>query len=153
MPVFCPRITYFKKTRSRGRTRFTEALFPGYLFVRCVIGERFRHLLAIEGVSGVVRYGDAFPTVPEDFVGELKERLTGECREVNDPVLSTGSEVVVTEGPFADLRAVISGLVPARERVRVLLEFLGRQIKVEVAFDSVIAADPRPRERVWEDGG
>ena len=109
-------------------------------------------MLAIEGVSGVVRYGDAFPTVPDGFVGELKERLTGECREVNDPVLSAGSEVVVTEGPFADLRAVISGLVPARERVRVLLEFLGRQIKVEVALDSVIAADPRPRERVWEDG-
>ena len=152
LEVFCPRITYFKNTEQRGRIRFTEALFPGYIFVRCAISEQFRHLLAIGGVSGVVRYGDHFPTVPEAFIAELQDRLIGECREVDDPQLGEGSEVVVTDGPFADLRAIVSGLIPARERVAVLLDFLGRQIKVEVAADSVIAADPRARERVWGGG-
>ena len=71
--VYCPRVSYHKMTR-RGKVRFTEAMFPGYIFVRCEILEAMRHLLAMGGVVSVVRYGSDIPAVPAEFVEELKAR-------------------------------------------------------------------------------
>ncbi|MFP4351705.1 MAG: transcription termination/antitermination protein NusG [Puniceicoccaceae bacterium] len=143
--VFAPRITYSKKTR-RGKVRFTEALFPGYLFSRCSIDRHLRHLLSIQGVIGIVRYGAGIPTVPQDFIDELKQRIPGETAETPDPVIEIGASVTVVEGPFKDLQAVVTKVMGARDRVRVLLEFLGRDTEIEIPATSVFREGRRPRE-------
>ncbi len=144
LEVFCPRITFFKQTQ-RGRVRFTEALFPGYLFVHCPMGANYRKLLAMQGIRGVVRYGSEFPVVPESFIDELKKEIPTECREITSETLKEGSEVVVTEGPLMNIKAIISGLLPATRRVNLLLEFLGRQLSMDVPASTVIAAKPEPK--------
>jgi transcriptional antiterminator RfaH len=143
--VFAPRITYSKKTK-RGKVRFTEALFPGYLFCFCPIEEHLRHLMAIPGVLTIVRYGDRIPPIPAEFIQELKSRIPSENHEAPDPVIEVGAPVTIVEGPFKDLQAVVTQVLGARDRVRILLEFLGRQAEVEVSTHAVFREDRRPKE-------
>ena len=49
-----------------------------------------------------------------------------------------GEEIEVAAGAFRGLKAVVSRVMPARERVLVLLDFLGRQTSVEIAAGEVI---------------
>ncbi len=144
LEVFCPRITFFKQTQ-RGRVRFTEALFPGYLFVLCDINGHFRHLISMEGIRGVIRYGEEFPVVPETFIEELKKELPAERREVVEEFFSDGKEVVIAEGPLMNIKAIVSGYFPAHQRINLLLEFLGRQVAMDLPANTVIAAKPEPK--------
>lgn len=143
--VFAPRITFSKKTK-RGKVRFTEALFPGYLFCRCQIEENLRHLLSMPGIIGVVRYGNRIPPIPDEFIEELKARIPTEKHENADPVIEVGSPVTVVEGPLKNLQAVVTQVLGARERVRILLEFLGQQTEIEVSAHSVFREDKKPKE-------
>ena len=145
--VYCPRVSYHKMTR-RGKVRFTEAMFPGYIFVRCEIFEAMRHLLAIGGVISVVRYGSDIPAVPAEFVEELKARLGSAVQqtyEAPEPWLGVGTEVVVTAGPFLNFEAVVSGESTAIQRVSLLLDFLGRQIELEMPVKSILPRKGNPR--------
>ncbi len=146
--VFAPRITFSKKTR-RGKVRFTEALFPGYLFCQCKIDEHLRHLLSIQGIIGVVRYGQRFPPVPSGFIEDLRSRVPDDGNlQKPDPVIEAGKEVTLVEGPFKDLQAVVTKVLGARERVRILLEFLGRQAEIEVPISSVFREDVAPDKQL-----
>jgi hypothetical protein len=47
----------------------------------------------------------------------------------------------VLEGPFRGFEAIVTRVVPAQERVCVLLEFLGRQSMVQLELKDVQLAD------------
>lgn len=144
LEVFCPRITFMRKTR-RGRVRFTEALFPGYIFVHCDMGLHQRHLLAMQGVQDIVRYGGELPAVPDGFISELRVEMPEEHIETRDAVIEEGSEVVITEGPFMDIKAIVSGVIPAGNRVNLLLELLGRQVSMDMPVEAVFATEQQPK--------
>ncbi len=144
LEVFCPRITYLKQTR-RGRVRFTEALFPGYLFVCCDIKTHYRHLVAMRGISAVLRYGEEIPAVPQYFIEELKKEIPAECRQVEEESLREGGEVVIAEGPLMNIKAIVSGIIPASQRINLLLEFLGRQVTMGMPVSAVISAKSEPK--------
>jgi transcriptional antiterminator RfaH len=57
-----------------------------------------------------------------------------------DSSLKIGQPVQLIEGPFQGLEVVITQLLPARERIRVLLEFLGRSLEMEVPAEKVLPA-------------
>jgi len=145
--AFCPRIAYTKRTR-RGNVRFVEPLFPNYLFVHCEIQEHLRHLLAMQGVRTVVKYGDHIPHMPSDFVEELKRHFSEDIREMAPPPLQQGDDVVLAEGPFENLQAIVQHYYPATDRVKVLLDFLGRDISIEVEADKVIRPDYKPKQNL-----
>jgi hypothetical protein len=46
--------------------------------------------------------------------------------------LQAGTEVTVTEGPLLGSRGVVVRYLPARQRVQILLDFLGRTTLAEV---------------------
>lgn len=148
---FCPRIAYDKKTQ-RGKVRFVECLFPGYLFVHADLREQFRRILATSGIRNVVNFGGRIPRIPDAFIDDLHTRFNlQEMQEIHAPILQAGSKVVLTEGPFKDVEAIISGEVDALNRVKLLLEFLGRQIELRVPVDKVFLETERPKEKVWKD--
>lgn len=151
LPVFCPRITYEKATR-RGKVRFVEALFPGYLFLYGDMREHFRRISSVQGIRRLVSYGERVPKVPVSFIEELQARIgETEIREVATPAVKVGTPVKIIAGPFMNWDAVVDGVVPARDRVRLLLDFLGRQLKVEVsAFDVYAETDEPATRKVWE---
>jgi transcriptional antiterminator RfaH len=137
MEAFCPRLRYTKRTK-RGPVKFVEALFPGYLFVRTELKDNYRRIMATGGVTGLVRYGENVPAVPDAFIEQLRERLDGDIQEEPEVVLEPGQAVTIVEGPFKDWNAVVSGLVPARDRVAILLDFLGQTLELKVTPESLM---------------
>jgi transcriptional antiterminator RfaH len=60
------------------------------------------------------------------------------------PKVVPGDEVTVLDGPFKGLRAVVTRVMPAKERVAVLLDLLGSQREVEVMLDRVVPGKVHP---------
>ena len=136
LEVFHPRLRLERATR-RGVVRVVEPLFPCYLFVRCSLGERLDEIRYINGISSLVHFGGKIPVVPEAVIDELKQ-----CFEADEPIavedhLYPGADVTVAEGAFQGFSGIVVRLLPARQRVQILLEFLGRTTIAEVERNSL----------------
>jgi transcriptional antiterminator RfaH len=129
--VFLPCIRYERPLRST-RVWTTEALFQNYLFARfdlAACGRKIRHAHA---VRDVVHFGTRFPIIPEMVIEELRSAMGQEETRVIVSSFDPGEEVRIAGGPFHDLEAVVIRAMPSQQRVAVLLDFLGRQTKVEI---------------------
>jgi len=135
--TFLPRIR-FRRTRRQGPVWVTEALFPNYLFARFSWHTHVHLVRHAPGVGDVVHFGKRWPTVLDDVMKELRSCFADDSVYVIDNSLAPGDEVKISGGAFHGLAGVITRVMPARERVAVLLEFLGRQTAVEIPASSVI---------------
>jgi transcriptional antiterminator RfaH len=129
--VFLPRIRYQRNTR-RGPAWVTEALFLNYLFARFELAGHLRRIQAARGVRGVVHFGTRWPAIPDAAIGELRAAMGDDEIKTLAQDLRPGDEVEIMDGAFFGLPAVVARVMPARQRVAVLLEFLGRQTTVEL---------------------
>ena len=137
LEVFLPRIRFQRKTR-QGLAWVTEALFPNYLFARFNWNNALRLVHHTPGVVGVVHFGTRWPTIADDVIAELRRLFGSDQLHVISSEPKIGDHVQIAGGVFHALRAVVTQVMPARERVTVLLEFLGRQTAVELPLGSVI---------------
>jgi transcriptional antiterminator RfaH len=129
--VFCPRIR-FKKSSRRGVVWVTDAMFPGYLFARCALPKMHREIRYAHGVSDIVRFGGRYPIIEDGDLAQLRSYTgSAEVAEMNYEV-SEGVQVKITRGAFAGLEAVVTKVLSAKQRVRVLMEFLGTKVEAEV---------------------
>lgn len=135
--TFLPRIRLKRSTR-RGPVWFTEALFPNYLFARFDWMDSLRQIYYSRGVAGVVHFGDRWPTIPDAIIDDLRATFGEDELHVISTEIEPGDSIKISGGTFHGLQAVVSTVMPNRERVRVLLEFLGRQSTVELRMDAVI---------------
>jgi len=137
--LFCP-LLRFERARKSGRVRVTEAMFPGYLFARFNFETHSRLVASANGVSTIVSFGGLPATLPDQVISELRASVAdGETVEIPTK-FSVGEEVQVVAGPFQGIRAIVTNLLPARQRVTVLLELLGMEREVEVS-DSMVLPD------------
>jgi transcriptional antiterminator RfaH len=137
LPVFFPRIRLEKLTR-RGLIRVAEPLFPCYIFTSCVVSDHVNEIQHLSGVSRLVQFGGKYPPVADAIIEELQA-----CFGLDDFVsiesrLTPGDEVTVAAGVFAGMSAQVLISLPAKKRVRILLEILGRPTLVDVGTDVVI---------------
>jgi transcriptional antiterminator RfaH len=96
------------------------------------------------GVTKIVGFGGQPSVVDERVIGELREFVRdNETIEVS-PDIRAGDEVTVLDGPFKGLRAVVTRVMPAKERVAVLLDLLGTQREVEVTAQRVVPGKVHP---------
>jgi len=137
LEVFLPRIRFQRKTR-QGLAWVTEALFPNYLFVRFNWNNALRLVHHSPGVVGVVHFGTRWPTIADEVIAELRRLFGSDQLHVISSELKVGDQVQIAGGVFHALRAVVTQVMPARERVTVLLEFLGRQTAVELPLGNVV---------------
>jgi transcriptional antiterminator RfaH len=137
--VFLPRIRFRRATR-QGTAWVTEALFPGYLFARFNWQTSLRQVQHARGIHGVVHFGERWPTVSHEIIEELKRAVgTTELHTIATEFVP-GDAVQVAAGTLRGLCAVVLRVMPSRERVAVLMEFLGRQTMIELGADSIIKA-------------
>jgi transcriptional antiterminator RfaH len=135
--VFCPRIR-FKRTTRKGPAWVTEAMFPGYLFAHFELGEMHRQVRYAHGVSGIVQFGGRYPTIEDRALEQLREYSgAAEIKELNYE-LSQGDQVKIIGGVFVGLEAVVTQVIPAKERVKILMDFLGQKVEAEVEHVSVL---------------
>ncbi len=144
--VFLPRLR-FRKNTVRGPVWFTEALFPSYLFARFEWQRSLRLVTHARGVSHVVSFGNTAPQVSAETIAELQRSVGPDELRVLPHEVEPGQRVVVAEGALLGLNAVVAQVMPARERVQVLLDFLGRQTTVEIGLAAILPEEP-PRTRL-----
>jgi len=137
LEVFAPQIR-FKRSTQRGVKWVTEPLFPSYLFAKYRLHELSRLVHYSPGIRGVVRFGSKSPAVPDNAIEELQHIYGHETVHVIDPTPQAGDSVEIAGGSFHGLKAVVTRVMPARERVGVLLDLLGRQTMVEVSLRHVV---------------
>ena len=141
--VFAPRLR-FRKTTQRGQVWFVEALFPGYVFARFAWSTQVRAVQYARGVLGVVHFGLKPAEVPDAVVNELRRTMDDREVRIIARDLAVGDEVQVTTGPMAGLQVVVQQVLPARQRVKVLLEFLGRRVEAEVPVSELMTEWKHP---------
>lgn len=123
--VFCPRVR-FQKTTRRGPVWWTEAMFPGYFMAHFDYESIGRQVTSSHGVTGMIRFGDSVPEVPVSLIDELK-KITSEDEQILElvPTVEVGDEVELTMGAFKGIEGTVHEILPASERVVVLIELMG----------------------------
>ncbi len=147
LEVFHPRLRMERATR-RGVMRVIEPLFPCYIFVRCVLEERLDAVRHVTGISSLVHFGRRIAMVPEAAIDELRQ-----CFESEQPMamidgLVAGAEVLIAEGAFMGLSAMVVRALPAVRRVQILLDFLGRPTLAEVDRSTLTVQNYRVADRL-----
>ena len=136
LEVFLPWI----RVRRRVGTRFNwmlEPLFPSYLFCRLDVVLSGKAARYCPGVKDFVRFGSRIPEVGDNVVDNLMERCPDGVARTGLPAFQKGQPVVIREGPLSGLEAVFDQEMGSRERIAVLLEFLGRQTRLIVPSEAV----------------
>jgi len=144
LEVFNPRIRFKRATR-RGPVWVTEPLFPSYLFARFELSILLPKVQHTFGVAGVVRFGTFWPAVSDSVIQDLLSAVGSEETRVIEDTLPEGGEVQILGGAFDGFRAIVTRVMPARHRVAVLLDFLGRQTILELDRSAVVT------EAAWRD--
>jgi transcriptional antiterminator RfaH len=119
----------------------TEALFPGYLFAQFDLVRMHRVVGYAPAVRSIVRFANRYPTIDEATVAQLSEHVGEKEIKVLDYQPSQGDNVKLAGGAFAGLDAVVTQVLPARARVRVLMDFLGRKIEAEFESSAVLRGE------------
>jgi len=140
---FATYLPRYQRTRRHARRTETvvRPLFPRYLFVAIDLGrDRWRAIHSTFGVSYLVQAGDEPLSVPSGVVEEIRAREDGGLVKLGlPPGIGPGSPVRLIDGIFQDARGVLDRVADDR-RVAVLLELLGREVRVFVPAASVRAA-------------
>ena len=137
LDVFFPRLRLERITR-RGLVRVVEPLFPCYIFVHCVIEDQITEIQHTSGISSIVHFGSKIPSIPDSIIEELQSCFEGDDVITVESRLAPGDVVLVADGAFAGMPALVLKNLPAKKRVQILLEILGRRTTVEVGQNSVI---------------
>jgi transcription antitermination factor NusG len=132
--------TFFPKLRlpsSRPHRRQLVPLFPNYLFAHLRIPEDYNLARWSPGVKHVVSC-NGIPTPLEDTIMDfLRYKAMPDGILTAQSNLTVGSGVRFTRGPFEGLIGIIENPPDARGRVKVLMQLLSREVRVDISVDSV----------------
>ena len=140
--VFCPQIR-LRRATVRGAVWFREAMFPGYLFARFHYATEGRRVTYSQGISNIVHFGDRLAIIEHELLQPLIELCGREETAVIEVPLKEGDVVTILQGPMHGLEGIITRVAGARDRVAVLLKFLGREIEAEIPTPRIITKERR----------
>lgn len=128
--VFCPRVRFRKPTK-RGPVWFIESMFPGYLFARFDYGPFHNQIRQRPAVNGFVQFGERLALLPDALISEIKTRTGADEIVQISRALEPGQEVELTQNPFQGIKALVTRVITARERVEILIEWMGRTLRAD----------------------
>jgi transcriptional antiterminator RfaH len=139
--IYLPR--YLRRRRHARRVETVAApLFPRYLFVTVDrLAQRWRAIQSTIGVARLVCNGQEPAILPSAVIDGLRGRQNeaGFIQLDLGPRFSPGDTVRVINGVFATSLGLFEGITD-RERVAILLDLLGRKVRVVLDGDSIAAA-------------
>jgi len=114
-----------------------KRIFPGYVMVQMELNEDSWYVVRnTPGVTGFVGMGnEPTPLRPEE-VKRIMERMDSEDKVVKVDY-KIGERVRIVGGPFNDFPGTVSAIDSDREKVRVMVDFFGRETPVELSFMEV----------------
>jgi transcriptional antiterminator RfaH len=139
--IYLPR---YLKRRSHARKIeiIPVPLFPGYMFVAVDMEtQRWRAIRSTVGVLRLVTNVDEPAPVPLAIIDAMRQREDdkGFIKINQRPAFNRGDKVRVLAGAFTDTPGLFDGLADL-ERVAILLDLLGRKVRVMLDAGLVVAA-------------
>jgi transcriptional antiterminator RfaH len=135
--VFNPQLRMLWFTR-RGRMQRMESLFPNYLFARFNLESTLERVKYTPTVKSVLQFGGMVPAIPDAVIEDLRQTMADSASVVftEGPVM--GEEVEIGCGPLEGLKGKVISVRPSKERVKVLLDILGRYVPAELSLECVL---------------
>ena len=133
---------YLKRRRHARRIETVRApLFPRYLFVSIDLSaQRWRAIYSTVGVSQLVCNGSNPAPLPDAVIAELRGREDGGFVRLSvRPAFKPGDAIRILDGAFTSCFGLYEGM-PDGERVAVLLDLLGRKVRIMLDPESIVAA-------------
>lgn len=118
-----------------GKRRTVERrVFPGYILVNMILGEESWYVVRnTPGVTSFVGQGNTpLPLRPEE-VSQIVKRMEADAPRIK-VTFRQGERVRIVDGPFNDFRGTVSEIDMERAKVRVMVNFFGRETPVELDF-------------------
>ena len=118
-----------------GKRRTIERrVFPGYILVYMVMSEESWYVVRnTPGVTGFVGMGnEPTPLRPEE-VSQIIKRMEADAPRIK-VTFKSGERVRIVDGPFNDFRGTVSEIDMERAKVRVMVNFFGRETPIELDF-------------------
>lgn len=136
-------LPHFQKKRRHARRVDTvnAPLFPRYLFVAIdVAAQRWLSIQSTVGVMRLICNGDVPAVVQSGIIDALRQREDehGFIKLEQRP-FRLGEELRVLDGAFTGTLGLFEGMSD-NERVTILLDLLGRKVRVSMDVESVVAA-------------
>ena len=129
---YLPKITT-KKINSKSKE---EVLFPGYIFVNTGF-ENYSSLKYTLGIRNIVKFGKNISCISDE---EIKSMQKAEVTSKIDPILAQiqiGQDALIAKGSLKGSIVKICSL-PSKERVGILLSFLGSVRRVTISEKDLI---------------
>jgi transcriptional antiterminator RfaH len=139
--AYLPR--YLKKRSHARRIDWVpRSLFPCYLFVEMdVEATQWQAIRSTIGVSHFICLGELPAPVPEGIVEAIiaREDEEGHVGLFHGDLFKRGQEVEIINGPLSEISAIFD-CVDDKDRVFVLMDLLGRQVRVRFPLETVRAS-------------
>jgi len=134
---------YLKRRRHARQVETVRApLFPRYLFVRIdLAAQRWRCIHSTVGVARLVSNGEDPAPVADQVIEALRAREgdDGLVQLAPQRRFALGEQVRILDGALASCLGLYEGMADT-DRVKVLLDLLGRKVRVIVDDLSIVAA-------------
>ena len=118
-----------------GKRRTLERrVFPGYILVNMIMTEESWYVVRnTPGVTSFVGMGnEPVPLRPEE-VSSIIKRMEADAPRIK-VTFKSGERVRIIDGPFNDFRGTVDEIDMERAKVRVMVNFFGRETPVELDF-------------------
>ena len=118
-----------------GKRRTVERrVFPGYILVNMIMTEESWYVVRnTPGVTGFVGMGSTPTPLRPEEVASIIKRMEAEAPRIK-VTFKSGERVRIVDGPFNDFRGTVSEIDMERAKVRVRVNFFGRETPVELDF-------------------
>jgi transcriptional antiterminator RfaH len=139
--IYLPR--YLKRRRHARRIEIVPApLFPSYLFVRIdMLTQRWYSIRSTIGVSRLVCRGEEPAVLSMAVINQLQSghNDAGFVQLDLRSKFTPGDKIRIVAGAFAECFGLYEGMAD-HERVAILLDLLGRKVRVVLDGDAIAAA-------------
>ncbi len=118
-----------------GKRRTVERrVFPGYILVNMIMTEESWYVVRnTPGVTGFVGMGNQPTPLRPEEVAQIIKRMEAEAPRIK-VTFKSGERVRIVDGPFNDFRGTVAEIDMERAKVRVMVNFFGRETPVELDF-------------------
>jgi len=118
-----------------GKRRTIERrVFPGYILVNLILAEESWYVVRnTPGVTGFVGMGSTPTPLRSEEVAQIIKRMEADAPRIK-VTFKPGERIRIVDGPFNDFRGTVDEIDMEKAKVRVMVNFFGRETPVELDF-------------------
>jgi transcriptional antiterminator RfaH len=139
--TFLPLMEIFQSNAVNEIKRF-KPLFPNYLFAQFDLKQNYPLVRWGKGVNKILGFGKYPTPISDETLSIIKNRTDANSVVKKAYNLNKNDHIRITSGPLKDLLGIFDRWVSDSGRVRILLNLIGYQPRVELHYSQVERAYP-----------